>query len=103
MDGEAVMSSFRVRGTLDDTLYEVEVTGDPARPVVGSDRVAELVRQETGETVLATPQGPACTVDPGDATSVLALLSAQTKVESVGDMGQTVPSLIDRRPPGTVR
>lgn len=94
---------FRVRGRLDDALYEVEVTGNASKPVVGSDRVAKLVDQYQGETVLATPQGPAYTVDPGDATSVLALLSAQTKVESVGDVGQTVPSLVDRREPSTIR
>lgn len=87
--------SFTVAGSLDGTLYEVEVTGDPARPVVGSKRVKGLVRQFEGETVLATPVGPAYVVKPGDEASILALLCDRTKVMQVGTMGQTVPALVD--------
>lgn len=85
------MSSFTVSGNLDDTLYEVAVTGDTDRPVVGSKRVAALVDQNIGETVLATPNGPAYTVSGSDQRSILALLSSKTKVTSVsGD----APSLV---------
>lgn len=97
------MAGFTVAGSLDDTLYEVHVTGDPARPVIGSKRVAALVEQFTGETVLVTPSGPAYTVSPGDEKSILALLSAHTKVTRTGDMGQTVPSLVDPPQVGVIR
>lgn len=93
------MSGFTVAGVLDDTLYEVQVTGDAGRPVVGSKRVGRLVEQWAGETVLVTPVGPAYTVDPGDQASVLALLSAKTAVRSVGD---GAPPLVDPRPDGAV-
>jgi hypothetical protein len=86
------MSGFTVSGVLDNTLYDVEVTGDASNPVVGSKRVSALVTQQTGTTVLATPGGPRYTVDPGDPASVLCLLSAQTKVQSVGD---GAPKLVD--------
>lgn len=91
--------SFTVTGVLDGTLYEVQVTGDPESPVVGSKRVARLVEQYDGETVLATPVGPAYVVSPGDATSVLCLLTAQTQVRSVSD---DAPKLIEPRPVGVV-
>lgn len=83
---------FTVAGSLDDALYEVEVTGDAGDPVVGSRRVRVLVEQYAGETVLVTPKGPAYTVDPADEASVLALLSAHTRVTRVGD---GAPVLID--------
>lgn len=86
------MSGFTVAGVLDDTLYEVEVTGRKDQPVVGSKRVAALVQQDTGTTVLATPGGPRYTVDPGDPASVLCLLSTKTKVTSVGE---GAPRLVD--------
>lgn len=86
------MVSFTVTGVLDDTLYEVEVTGRTDQPVVGSKRVAALVTQETGNTVLATPGGPAYKVDPSDPASVLCLLSTKTKVRRVGE---GAPKLVD--------
>lgn len=86
------MAGFTVAGILDDTLYEVEVTGEESRPVVGSKRVDALVRQHTGSVVLATPAGPRYTVDPADAKSILALLSTETKVRRVSD---GAPSLLD--------
>ncbi len=84
--------SFTVTGVVDDTLYEVEVTGKAANPVVGSKRIAALVEQSAGTVVLATPMGPRYTVDPADGASVLALLSTKTKVRTVGD---GAPKLID--------
>lgn len=93
------MSGFTVAGTLDGALYEVQVTGDKDRPVVGSKRVTGLVRQNVGETVLVTPVGPAYVVDPADPASVLALLSSHTKVSRVtGD----APRLVDPLPEGSV-
>lgn len=89
---------FTVAGVLDDTLYEVEVTGDPAQPAVGSRRVAALIAHETGETVMATPVGPAYVVSPGNATSILALLTTATKVTRVsGDAPSLVPLGVERR------
>lgn len=94
---------FTVAGSLDDTLYEVEVTGDSARPVVGSKRVAGLVRQHEGDTVLATPVGPAYVVKGSDPKSILALLVTHTTVDQVGRDGDTVPSLVDPTPDGVIR
>lgn len=93
------MSSFRVSGTLDGVLYEVEVTGEKSQPVVGSKRIATLVRQHEGETVLVTPQGPAYDVDGSDGASVLALLSAHTKVRRVSD---DAPQLVEALAEGAV-
>lgn len=92
--------AFRVTGLLDDTLYEVEVTGNAKQPVVGSKRVAVLVEQFAGETVLVTPAGPAYKVDPGKPETVLALLSAETKVASVGE---GAPQLVEPAGAGVVR
>lgn len=88
----------RVAGVLDRTLYEVELTGDPRDPVVGSKRIRGLVRQHLGETVLVTPVGPAYTVAADDVESLLALLSAHTKVTRVSD---GAPTLVEHRAPGT--
>lgn len=92
--------SFTVAGSLDGTLYEVEVTGNAGSPVVGSRRVTDLVEEFTGETVLVTPHGPAYKVSPGDAESVLALLSSETKVYRVGE---GAPVLVDGLESGQVR
>lgn len=94
------MMGFTVAGSLDGALYEVEVTGKAAAPTVGSRRVAALVEQFAGEKVLVTPAGPAYTVAPGDAESVLALLSAETNVTRVGE---GAPELVDPLPDGAVR
>lgn len=93
------MSGFRVAGKIDGALYEVEVTGTTSRPTIGSKRVEGLVRQNLGETVLVTPQGPAYVVDGGDGASVLALLSTHTDVTRVSD---DAPQLVDPRPAGGV-
>jgi hypothetical protein len=85
------MGSFTVSGELDNTLYEVAVTGESDRPTVGSKRVAALVDQNLGETVLATPNGPAYTVEAGDPKSILALLSSKTNVTKVSP---DAPSLV---------
>lgn len=94
------MMGFTVAGVLDGALYEVEVTGDAAAPTVGSRRVAGLVAEYDGETVLVTPAGPAYKVAPGDPESVLALLSAETKVTRVG---AGAPELVDPLAPGERR
>lgn len=91
------MSGFRVVGKLDGSLYEVEVTGKASRPVVGSKKIANLVKLFEGETVKATPVGPYYKVDPGDPESILALLSEQTTIKRVGD---NAPKLVEPRPVG---
>lgn len=93
------MAGFRVAGVLDGALYEVEVTGRASRPVVGSKRVRGLFEQYEGERVLATPVGPAYVVTGSDPASVLALLSAHTKITRVGD---GAPTLVDPLPDGAV-
>lgn len=97
------MSGFTVAGVLDDTLYEVKVTGNAKNPVVGSKRVAGLLRQHEGERVLVTPQGPAYVVSGGDAESVLALLATQTRITRAGADGETLPRLVDDPIDGTIR
>jgi hypothetical protein len=92
-------SMFAVVGVLDGLPYEVEVTGNPAAPVVGNARVARLLVQFQGETCLATPVGPAYLVDPADPLSVLALLCEASQVLWVSE---NAPSLIDPRQLGTV-
>ncbi len=77
--------SFTVAGVLDDTLYEVEVTGQAGQPVAGSKKIAAMVSLETGSWVDATPQGPRYKVDPTDPASILCLLHAKTRVTRVGN------------------
>lgn len=92
--------AFKVAGVLDGTLYEVQVTGDSARPVVGSRRVARLVEQYEGERVLVTPAGPAYVVAGDDPASVLALLSARTRIRWTDDHA---PPLVEPLTEGAVR
>ena len=97
------MSGFTVAGVLDNTLYEVKVTGNKADPVVGSKRVRILLRQYTGEKVMVTPVGPTYTVDPADPESILALLSARTRITRTGGDDEDVPRLVDPPVEGVVR
>lgn len=97
------MSGFTVAGVLDNTLYEVRVTGDANDPVVGSKRVRVLLRQYQGENVMVTPVGPVYVVDPADPVSVLALLAAHTRITRTGGDGETVPRLVDEPVEGVVR
>lgn len=75
---------FLVTGELDGAVYQVRVTGDAADPVVGSGRVRALVSQYEGRRVPLSPVGPTIVVDGGDEATVLALLSAKTRVRRVG-------------------
>jgi hypothetical protein len=77
-----------VTGNLNGAVYRVQVTGDARNPVVGSGPVAALVNAWAGRKVLVTPAGPQVKVDPGDAQSVLALLSARTDVLDAGDAAE---------------
>lgn len=73
-------------GVLEDGCpYDVEITGRPDRPVIGSARIRALVEQHTGKPVLLGPLGPRRNLDPGDPQTVLALLRQRTR-------------LIDQRP-----
>lgn len=67
-------------GQLDGALYEVQVTGDVAQPVVGNRRITALVQQHAGRPVLLTPTGPSVPVAGDDPMSVVALLEQKTKV-----------------------
>ncbi|MFJ5121972.1 hypothetical protein [Kitasatospora sp. NPDC088548] len=82
------MSTVRVQGAFPDgQLYEVQVTGDPARPVVGSKLVAVMVERAGGELVRPHPTARAVPVDGADVRSVVALLQDRTEIlELEGDL-----------------
>ena len=82
---------MRVTGHVDGVPYDVEVTGDPAKPVVGSGRVAVVVQARMGRPVLLSPTGPARTVAGGDPASILAVLETETTVTSVADGANLLP------------
>ncbi|MFD3514899.1 hypothetical protein [Streptomyces sp. NPDC058657] len=70
-----------VTGTFDDgSAYQVVLTGDTDRPVVGSRRAAALVELHTGSAVLLTPTGPQRTVAGDDEEAVLAALRRYSNV-----------------------
>ncbi|MEU8540896.1 hypothetical protein AB0C52_13065 [Streptomyces sp. NPDC048717] len=64
----------------DGSAYQVRITGDAERPVVGSVRAASLVELHTGEPVLLSPTGPRRTVAGDDVQSVRAVLLRHTSV-----------------------
>ncbi|AKN68753.1 hypothetical protein QR97_02095 [Streptomyces sp. PBH53] len=70
-----------VTGRFDDgSAYQVRVTGDADRPVVGSARAATLVELHTGESISLTPTGPLRAVSGADEDAVLAVLRRYTDV-----------------------
>ncbi|MEV0444638.1 hypothetical protein AB0I84_04455 [Streptomyces spectabilis] len=70
-----------VTGRFDDgSAYQVQITGDTDRPVIGSARAAALVELHAGESVPLTPTGPLRTVAGDDESSVLAVLRRYTDV-----------------------
>lgn len=93
------LMTVQVCGWLDGAPYLVQVTEDEGNSVWGSDRVTVLLRQNVGDTVLATPVGPAYTVSGADIRSVLVLLLSKTLVTS---MPGEIPELVPPRPRGIV-
>ncbi|WP_143664453.1 hypothetical protein [Streptomyces sp. NRRL B-24572] len=70
-----------VTGRFDDgSAYQVRVTGDAERPVIGSVRAAALVELHAGKPILLTPTGPQRTVAGNDVQSVRAVLGRHTTV-----------------------
>ncbi|MFP3991008.1 hypothetical protein U9R90_26780 [Streptomyces sp. E11-3] len=70
-----------VTGTFDDgSAYQVQITGDPDRPVIGSTRAAALVELHAGESIPLTPTGPLRTLAGGDEDAVLAALRQYSNV-----------------------
>ncbi|WP_406153211.1 hypothetical protein OG217_05745 [Streptomyces sp. NBC_01023] len=70
-----------VTGRFDDgSAYQVVITGDADRPVVGSTRVAALVELHAGESIPLTPTGPLRTLAGADPEAVLAVLHRYTEV-----------------------
>ncbi|MFG2141845.1 hypothetical protein [Streptomyces sp. NPDC048650] len=70
-----------VTGTFDDgSAYQVQVTGDADRPVVGSTRAAALVQLHLGESIPLTPTGPLLTAAGDDQHAVLAVLRRYSRV-----------------------
>jgi hypothetical protein len=87
------VKALRVTGALPSgQVYQVEITGDRAQPVVGSRLVAVMVDQAEGDLVRPSPTEAPIPVDPEDPRSVLALLEERT---TVTDWQGTPP-----RPPG---
>ncbi|MFG2865471.1 hypothetical protein [Streptomyces sioyaensis] len=70
-----------VTGRFDDgSAYQVQVTGDMDRPVVGSARAAALVELHAGESIPLTPTGPLRAVAGDDEDAVLAVLRRYTDI-----------------------
>lgn len=70
-----------VTGRFDDgSTYQVQVTGDADRPVIGSTRAAALVDLHTGDSIPLTPTGPLRTVTGDDEAAVRAVLHRYTRV-----------------------
>ncbi|MFI6686613.1 hypothetical protein [Streptomyces sp. NPDC050485] len=78
--------TLTVTGRFDDgSAYQVQVTGEPDRPVIGSARAAALVELHAGESILLTPAGPLRTVIGDDEKSVLAVLRRYSNVVESGE------------------
>ncbi|MGC5042488.1 hypothetical protein ACLQ16_04125 [Streptomyces albidoflavus] len=74
-----------VTGRFDDgSAYQVQVTGDADRPVVGSARAAALVELHAGRSIPLTPTGPLRVVAGEDEEAVLAMLRRYTDVVEKG-------------------
>ncbi|WP_370418998.1 hypothetical protein AB8O64_11115 [Streptomyces sp. QH1-20] len=74
-----------VTGRFDDgSAYQVHVTGDADRPVVGSSRAAALVELHAGQSIPLTPTGPLRVVAGDDEKAVLAVLRRYTDVIEKG-------------------
>ncbi|WP_030777620.1 hypothetical protein [Streptomyces sp. NRRL S-920] len=74
-----------VTGRFDDgSAYQVQVTGDTDRPVIGSARAAALVELHVDESILLTPTGPLRVVAGDAEETVLAVLSRYTNVIPMG-------------------
>ncbi|WP_031102325.1 hypothetical protein [Streptomyces sp. NRRL S-146] len=76
---------YTVTGRFDDgSAYQVQVTGDADRPVVGSARAAALIELHTGQSIPLTPTGPLRVVAGDDEEAVLAVLHRYTDVIKKG-------------------
>ncbi|MER5301318.1 hypothetical protein ABT039_17850 [Streptomyces lasiicapitis] len=76
---------YTVTGRFDDgAAYQVQVTGDADRPVVGSVRAAALVELHEGQSIPLTPVGPLRAVAGDDEEAVLAVLRRYTDVVEKG-------------------
>lgn len=64
----------------DGSAYQVQITGDADRPVVGSARAAALVELHAGRSIPLTPTGPLRTVAGDDVDAILAVLRRYTNV-----------------------
>ncbi|MEU1116945.1 MULTISPECIES: hypothetical protein [unclassified Streptomyces] len=70
-----------VTGRFDDgSAYQVQVTGDTDRSVIGSVGVAALIELHTGESISLTPTGPLCVVAGNDEATGLAVLRRYTSI-----------------------
>ncbi|WP_167162969.1 hypothetical protein [Streptomyces sp. MBT27] len=70
-----------VTGFLEDgSPYQVQITGQADRPVIGSARIRALVEQYKGTPVLLGRLGPRRDLDPADSQAVLALLRQRTRL-----------------------
>jgi hypothetical protein len=85
--------SFTVTGSLDGTAYTCTVPDDG--PPTGSGRIVAALTSWVGDTVLASPTGPAYVVDLGDPDSVWCALSTRTAVTlTEGDVPDLLPAMV---------
>ncbi|MFZ3557199.1 hypothetical protein [Streptomyces sp. BH055] len=76
--------TYTVTGRFTDgSAYQVQVTRDADRPVVGSTRAAALVELHVGEPIRLTQTGPMKMATGQDEETVLAVLDRYTNVVSV--------------------
>ncbi|MFB6525237.1 hypothetical protein [Streptomyces sp. NPDC056399] len=68
----------------DGSAYQVRITGDAERPVIGSVRAAALVELRMGQSIPLTPTGPLRVATGDDEEAVLAVLRRYTDVIEKG-------------------
>ncbi|MER8103281.1 hypothetical protein [Kitasatospora sp. NPDC094016] len=81
MSGSEATAMLRVTGVLPGgQVYEVKITGQAERPVIGSRLVAAMVEaaQRSGALVRPSPTEAPLVVDGADSRSVLALLEERS-------------------------
>ncbi|HET9656130.1 MAG TPA: hypothetical protein VFP72_12295 [Kineosporiaceae bacterium] len=76
----------RIRGVVDGVPFDVEVTGDPASPTVGSRRVAALLASRAGSRARVGPTEPAPGGESTEVRRVLAVLAEHGQVLSVSGL-----------------
>jgi hypothetical protein len=85
---------FTVLGSVNGVAYRLDV-GATRDEHAGSPAALATLQGAEGQTVLATPTGPAYELNLDDPASVLAALMALTDVVSVGDGAPAILPAVD--------